>query len=131
MPNSSSRFGYNRVLLASATLGVLSPSANHCPSPASAKLLALLLLKGPDSIPASAAPLPSAPASQAKRSEDRMSGQFVRQARAIHSVVARSAALVPSSVQERTGWQSIQRANPSIKRTVKGLRPLPAAYVKR
>ena len=131
MPNLSSRFGYNRALRASARPVVLSPSGTYGSFPASAKPLALPVLKGSRSAPASEAPLPSARASRAKRPEDSMSGRFGHQPRAIHSVVVRSAAPVPSGVQERTGLCSIQRANPSIKRTVKGLRPSPAAYVKR
>ena len=131
MPNLSSRFGYNRALPASARLGVLSPSGTYGSFPASAKPLALPLLEGSGSAPASEAPLSSACSSQGELSEESSSGRFVCKARAIHSVVVRSATLVPSSVQEHTGWCSIQRANPSIKRTVKGLRPSPAAYVKR
>ncbi len=131
MQLASSCFGNTRGLPASARHVVLSSSGNYGISPAPGWLLALPLLNVSGAAPASQAPRPSVGGRSAKRPEDHRSRQFVTQAKAMHSVVLRSAALASSSVQGHTECQHSERANPSIKRTVKGLRPSPAAYVKR
>ncbi len=117
MQLASSCFGNTRGFPASARSAVLSSSGTCGIAPAAGWQLALPLLEGSGAAPASKAPRPSVGGKPAKRPEEHRSGQFVLQAKATHSVVSRSAALVPSSVQKRTGWCSIQRANPSIKRT--------------
>ena len=131
MQLASSCFANTRGLPASARTAVLSSSGTYGIAPAAGWQLALPLLEGFGAAPASEAPLPSVGGQSVKGPEEHGSRQFVPQAKAMHSVVLRSAALAPSSVQGHTEQQSGERANPSIKRTVKGLRPSPAAYVKR
>ena len=131
MQLASSCFGNTKGFPASAGTAVLSFSGTCGIAPAPGWQLALPLLEGFGSAPASEAPLPSVGGQSVKRSEDRGSRQLVPQAKAMHSVVLRPAALASSSVQGHTECPSGERANPSIKRTVKGLRPSPAAYVKR
>ena len=131
MQLASSCFGNTRSFPASARTAVLSSSGTYGITPAPGWQLALPLLEGFGSAPTSEAPRPSVGGQSAKRPKERASHQFVPQAKSMHSVVLRSAALASSSVQGHTECPSGERANPSIKRTVKGLRPLPAAYVKR
>ena len=131
MQHASLCFGSTKGFPASPRPAVLSPSGTYGSVPVSAKPLALPLLEGSASTPAPEAPHPSVGRQSAKRPEEYGSRQFVPQAKAMHSVVLGYAALASSSVQGHTECPSGERANPSIKRTVKGLRPLPAAYVKR
>ena len=131
MQLASSCFGNTKGFPASAKTAVLSSSGAGGVAPAPGWQLALPLLESSGSSPAPEAPLPSVGGQSAKRPEEHRSWQFVPQANEMHSVVLRSAALASSSVQGHTERPSGERANPSIKRTVKGLRPSPAAYVKR
>ena len=131
MQLASSCFGNTRGLPASARQVVLASSGTYGSVPVSAKPLALPLLEGSGFAPAPEASRPSVGRQSVERPEEHGSRLLVPQAKAMHSVVLRSAALAPSSVQGHTECPSGERANPSIKRTVKGLRPSPAAYVKR
>ena len=131
MQHASSCFGNTRGFPASARPVVLSSSGIYGIAPAPGWQLALPLFEGSGAAPASKAPRPSIGRQSAKRPEEREPDQFVPLAKATHSVVLRSAALASSGVQGHTECPSGERANPSIKRTVKGLRPSPAAYVKR
>ena len=131
MQLASSCFGHSRGLPASARQVVLSSSGTYGSVPVSAKPLAPPLLEGSGFAPAPEASRPSVGRQSVERPEEHGSRLLVPQARAMHSVVLRSATLASSGVQGHTEQLYGERANPSIKRTVKGLRPSPAAYVKR